>query len=790
MLGQRFSHYVIEDKLGEGGMGVVYRARDEKLQRHVALKFLGTLPTGNSASHERILQEARAISALNHPNICTVYEVGETDGRPYIAMEFVEGRPLTMEISTAGMPLEQVERYGLQLADALSHAHSRGVIHRDLKSANVIVTPGGRLKVLDFGISRRTEAKAGEETTRFDQSWESQHTFTGTLPYVAPEVLKGEQADERSDIWSLGVLLYEMAAGRRPFRGATAYDLSAQILKEKAPAIAPALPPVLQSVIDRCLNKDPGQRYQSTGEVRAALETVGTASRTNEYLITAGQKQEAPGVFTRRNLLLLCAIAAIAVGLGYWLRARYSEKPKHVLPGAIQSIAVLPLANLSGDASQDYFADGMTDALITELSQIKKLRVISRTSVMPYKQAQKPLQDIAQELNVDAIVEGSVIRAGDRVRISAKLFQTRVEGALWADNFERDFTDVLTLQSDVATAIARGIQVELSTAEATELARSRTVIPEAYEAYLKGKFELDKRTQEGFLAAAEYFQKAVDTDASFAAAYAALGATYLHMATYEVRPPAEVIPKAKDAIAKAQELDEHLAEAHASLASIRFYNLETVGVEAEFQRAIALNPGFAQGLHAYALYLAAMGRKQESLTEVKLARELDPKSLIINANAGWCYYLAGDYDKAIEAEKETLRLDPSFGIAYGYLAQAYLEKGQFREAVEASQKNVSLEPGNLSRQAELASVYARAGRKQEALEIVQAFHQMKNARYVSPYDWAMIYAGLRDEDKTLDWLERAYRERNGRLVNLRVHPQFAFLRGDPRFEKLIAALKE
>lgn len=790
MLGQRFSHYVIEDKLGEGGMGVVYRARDEKLQRDVALKFLGTLPTGSSASHEHILQEARAISALNHPNICTVYEVGETDGRPYIAMEFVEGRPLTMEISTAGMPLEQVERYGLQLADALSHAHSRGVIHRDLKSANVIVTPGGRLKVLDFGISRRTEAKAGEETTRFDQSWESQHTFTGTLPYIAPEILKGEQADERSDIWSLGVLLYEMAAGRRPFRGATAYDLSAQILKEKAPAIAPALPPVLQSVIDRCLNKDPGQRYQSAGEVRAALETVGTASRTNEYLITAGQRQDAHGVFTRRNLLLLCAIAAIAVGLGYWLRARNSEKPKHVLPGAIQSIAVLPLANLSGDASQDYFADGMTDALITELSQIKKLRVISRTSVMPYKHAQKPLQDIAQELNVDAIVEGSVVRAGNRVRISAKLLQTHVEGALWADNFERDFTDVLTLQGDVATAIARGIQVELSTAEATELARSRTVIPEAYEAYLKGKFELDKRTQEGFLAAAEYFQKAVDTDASFAAAFAALGATYLHMATYEVRPSAEVIPKAKDAIAKALKLDEHLAEAHASLASIRFYNLETVGVEAEFQRAIALNPGFAQGLHAYALYLAAMGRKQESLTEIKLARELDPKSLIINANAGWCYYLAGEYDQAIEAEKETLRLDPSFGIAYGYLAQAYLEKGQFREAVEASQKNVSLEPGNLSRQAELASVYARAGRKQEALEIVQAFHQMKNARYISPYDWAMIYAGLGDNGKTLDWLEKAYRERNGRLVNLRVHPQFASLRGDPRFEKLSVALEQ
>ncbi len=789
MLGQRFSHYVIKEKLGEGGMGVVYRAHDEKLQRDVALKFLGVLPTGGSASHERLLQEARAISALNHPNICTVYEVGETDGRPYIAMEFVEGRPLSMEIPSEGMPVEKVERYGLQLADALSHAHGRGVIHRDLKSANVIVTPSGRLKVLDFGISRRTESKASEGTTRFDQSWESQHTFTGTLPYIAPEILKGEEADERSDIWSLGILLYEMAAGRRPFRGATAFELSAHILKEKAPPIIPALPPVLQSVIDKCLSKEPGQRYQSAGEVHAALETAGTASHTNEYPVLAGQKEQAAGVFTLRNFLLLCAIAVIALAAGYWLRARNNEKPRTIVPGAIQSIAVLPLANLSGDPSQDYFADGMTDALITELSQIKKLRVISRTSVMQFKQTQKPLQDIAQELNVDAVVEGSVVRAGKRVRISAKLFQTHVQGALWADSFERDFTDVLTLQSDVATAIARGIQVELSTAEATELARSRTVVPEAYEAYLKGKFELDKRTQEGFLAGADYFQKAIGTDATFAAAHAALGATYLFMGNYEMRPPLEVIPKAKDAIAKALQLDEHLAEAHASLAETRFYYLETDGIEAEFQRAIALNPGYAPGLHAYALYLASRGRKQEALTEIKLARELDPKSLIINANVGWCYYLAGDYDKAIEAAKQTIRLDPSFGVAYGYLSQAYMEKGQFREAIEASQKYVSLEPGNLSRQAELASAYARAGRKQDAEEILQSFHQMKNSRYISPYELAMIYAGLRDKEKTLDWLEKAYKERSGRLANLQVHPQFAFLRGDSRFEEIIAALK-
>jgi eukaryotic-like serine/threonine-protein kinase len=782
MISQRIGHYIIQEKLGEGGMGVVYRAHDEKLRRDVALKFLGVLPTGSSASHERVLQEARAISALNHPNICTVYEVGEHEGQPYIAMEFVEGRALTIEIPSLGMSLDQMERYGMQLADALAHAHSRGIIHRDLKAANVIVTPSGRVKVLDFGISRRLEATGGDETTRFDKSWESQHTFTGTLPYVAPEVLKGETADARSDIWSLGVLLFEMAAGKRPFRGVTAFELSAAILRERVPAITPGLPPVLQGVIDRCLDKDPGQRYQSAGEVRAALETASTASRTQEY-VTSGPPR-ATGLWTLRNVLLFSAIVAMAVGLGYWLTGK-KNKTATAVPGAIQSIAVLPLENLSGDPAQDYFADGMTDALITELSQIRKLRVISRTSVMQYKHSQKALDEIARELNVDAVVEGSVVRSKDKVRISAKLFQVNVEGALWGDVFERDFTDVLALQSDVATAIASGIKVELSGTERSELERRGVVVPEAYEAYLRGKYEESKRTKEGFLAAAEYFQKAVEKDESFAAAYAGLADAYLSMSNYQMQTPEELIPKAKAAAAKALQLDDRLAEAHSSLAAIGFYHLEKENVEGEFQRAIALNPGYANGLHWYALYLAAAGRRDESITEIKLARDIDPKSLIINANVGWCYYVAHEFDKAIEAEKATLQLDPSFGVAYGYLGQAYLEKGQFAEAIDAFRKNVSLEPGNLSRKAELANAFERAGRNKEGEEILQQFQGLQGKQYISPYDMAMIYAGQKDKTQTLNWLMQGYQERNGRLANLAVHPQFQFLHGDGNFEALL-----
>jgi TolB-like protein/Flp pilus assembly protein TadD len=787
MLGQRFSHYLIEQKLGEGGMGVVYRAHDEKLQREVALKFLGTLPTPNSASHERALQEARSISALNHPNICTVYEVGEVEGRPYIAMEFVEGRPLSMEIPSTGLSQEQVERYGLQLADALAHAHSRGVIHRDLKAANVIVTPSGRLKVLDFGIARRFEpGRVGDGTTVIDASWESQHTFTGTLPYVAPEILKGEEADARSDIWSLGVLLYEMAAGHRPFRGTTAFELSAAILHERAPEISPSLPPVMRSVMEKCLDKDPGQRYQSAGEVRAALEAASTASRTHEIVTERQEEGGAAKLFSARNILIFSLLLGMGGGLAYWLTGRGTRgRPPMPLPGAIQSIAVLPLENLSGDDSQDYFADGMTDALITELSQIRKLRVISRTSVMQYKHTQKALDQIAQELNVDAIVEGTVVRAGDRVRISAKLFQTNIEGALWAGNFERNFTDVLALQSDVATAIARGIQVELSGAEQSQLARSRSVVPEAYEAYLKGRYEAEKRTPEAFRDAATYFQKAIEKDDTFAAAYAGLADIYLDMSNYQMAPAETLIPRAKQAVEKALQLDDRLAQAHTSLAAIRFYHLEGGNLEEEFLRAIALDPGYAQGLHWYALYLGAAGRREESIREIKLAREIDPKSLIINANIGFLYYLAGDYNHAEEAEKNTIRMDPSFVSAHGYLGQIYVEKKQYAEAIDEFRTAASLSPGDVAGQADLGHAYATAGKTGEVEEILHEMQEVQGKKYVSTYDFAVVYAGLRDVNKTLEWLEKGYVERNGRLANLAVHPQFAFLRKERRFQNII-----
>jgi TolB-like protein/tetratricopeptide (TPR) repeat protein/tRNA A-37 threonylcarbamoyl transferase component Bud32 len=793
MIGQAISHYLILEKLGEGGMGVVYRARDLTLHRDVALKFLTVNAVDDPMPRVNILQEARTISALNHPNICTIYEVGEADGRPYLAMEFIEGHTLSQEITSVGMAVEVLMRYGMRLADALAHAHERGIVHRDLKSGNVIVTPSGRLKVLDFGLSRRIEQKASEDTTQFDQSWDEQHSITGTLPYIAPELLKGQEADARSDIWALGVLLYEMAAGRRPFRGGTAYELSAAILRETPAPISPALPPVLQSVIDKCLDKDRGQRYHSGGEVRAALEAAATASRSERIPIAALAVHETALRSARVQRRLWYGAGAFALILvviaGVLWKASRPHGAPGALPGAIQSLAVLPLDNLSGDPGQDYFSDGMTDALITELSHIRKLRVISRTSVMQYKRTQKPMAVIARDLNVDAVVEGSVVRSNGRVRISAKLIQTSIEQSLWADSYERDFTDVLALQSDVATAIARSIQVELSAPEASQLASRRTVVPEAYEAFLKGRFEAEKRSPQGITRSAEYFKDAIAKDPTYAAAYAGLADSLLNLCTYEIRPPAEVMPAAKAAAEKALELDEGLAEAHASLAAIRFYQLEWDGVESEFQRAIALDPGYATAMHWYALSLAARGRHEESITEIKLAREIDPRSLIINANVGWCYYVAGDMDRAIEEEKNTLRLGPGFIVGHGYLGQAYLETKQYDLAIEEFRQTVLLSPGDMSNKAELGSAYARAGKNEQAQEILQEFLHAPHGKFISAYDWAMLYAGMGKKQETLSWLEKAYEERSARMANLAVHPQFAFLRGEPRFENLLVRMK-
>ena len=791
---QTVSHYRIVAKIGAGGMGVVYRAHDDRLGRDVALKFLPEELNNDKTARALLIREARTASALNHPNICTIYDVGEADGKSYIVMEFVNGRLLSEQVPEQGLPGDTVIRYGEQIADAIAHAHERGVIHRDLKTPNVIVMPGGRLKVLDFGLAKHMTPGEISLKTQSISTLTSEGAIVGTMHYMAPEIFRGDPADTRSDIWALGVMLYEMANGRRPFRGRTSYELSSMILHDSPEASRDNVPLGLRAVIEHCLAKDPAQRYQTASEVRAALEALRTNSSVipASALLNSGTVQT-PSVptpsWSRAKRMTVASAAAVALllvaGLSWKLVEVKWRGPRVVGAASIQSLAVLPLENLTGDPKQDYFADGMTDALITELSQIQKLRVISRASVMQYKNKNESPAQIAQELGVDALVEGSVLRSNDQVRISAELVQPQTGQNLWANSYQRPNTDILALQSDVANAVVTQIRIQLTQPERERLAKTRTVVPAAYDAYLQGNYEVAKRTGEGVTKAIDDYRQAIQLDPTYAPSYSGLAAALTLSADYKDVPSSEVLPEAEATAVKALQLDDSLASAHAVLGFIRLYRLEWSGVLDEFERAIELNPGDANTHHWHALALAAAGRSSEAIAEMKLAQELDPRSLIINANLSWAYYLAGKEDEAIAQAQRTVAMDSSFAVAHGNLGQAYLAKGDSEKALDELKQALKLSGGETSFKAELGNAYAVAGKTAEAQAILRELTTLAAHQYVSPYSIALIYTGLGDKDNAFQWLEKAYDERSVRLINIAVHPRFASLRSDPRFADLL-----
>ncbi len=772
-------------------MGVVYRAHDDRLNRDVALKFLPDELNHDANARSLLLREARTASALNHPNICTIYDVGEADGKSYIVMEFVNGRSLAEQIPEGGLPAETVVRYGEQIADAVAHAHEHGVIHRDLKTPNIIVMPGGRPKVLDFGLAKHMTPGEISLKTQSISTLTSEGAIVGTMHYMAPELFRGEPADARSDIWAIGVVLYEMANGKRPFRGRTSYELSSTILHDSPPPLRENVSLGLRAVIEHCLAKEPAQRYQHASEVRAALEAL----RTNSAVIPASaiqtqQVQAQPQPETSAGSRKAIIISSIALGVlliaaAVWKLVEVKRHGSATGGGSIQSLAVLPMENLTGDPKQDYFADGMGDALTTELSQIKKLRVISRTSVMQYKDKHESPAQIAQELGVDALVEGSVLRSGDRVRISAELVQPQTGQNLWAQSYERPVTDILALQSDVARDIVTQIQIQLTQPERERLAKTRTVVPAAYDAYLRGNYLAAERTGEAVTQAVAEYREAIQLDPSYAPSYAGLAGALTLEADYTDVPTSEVLPEAEAMAVKALQLDDNLGAAHAVLGFIRLYRLEWPGVLDEFERAVQLNPGDANSHHWYALALAAAGRSDQAISEIKLAHELDPKSLIINANLAWVLYLAGRYDEAIAQAQKTIALDNTFAVAHGYLGQSYLAKHDFANALPELQQALVLSKNETGFKAELANAYAITGKKSEAQAILRDLLAQASKQYVSPYNIAIIYVGFDERDEAFRWLDKAYDERSVRLINIAVHPRFVSLRSDPRFAALV-----
>jgi serine/threonine-protein kinase len=781
MIGQTLGHYRILEKVGSGGMGVVYRARDEQLERDVALKVLPSGTLSNDASRRHFRNEALALAKLNHPNIETVYEFDTQDGTDFLVMEYVPGKTLADRLIGGALPEKEVIALGMQIAAALAEAHEHGIVHRDLKPANIALTEKGQAKVLDFGLAKLLRPQ--DETTADNLS--STQGAAGTLPYMSPEQLRGEQVDARSDIYTIGAVLYEMATYRRAFGEPLASRLIDAVLHQTPVpprALNPRISPELERIIVKCLDKNPEQRYQSAKELLVDLRRLEQSTSGEVVRPPASPKGRSRGAkLAAYGLAALVALAAMLTAMyaGGW-RDRLLIRPRS--SQQIRSLAVLPFANLSGDADQDYFADGMTEALITDLGQIQALRVISRTSVTQFKATRRPLVEIARELKVDAIIEGSVSRSDGLALVTARLVYGPTDAQIWSKRYQRDLQNVLVMQGEVASAIVHEIDVTLTPQEQARLASGRPVNPAAHEAYLKGRY-LNKGTSSQLRKAREYFEEAIRLDPNYAPAYAGLADYYL--SSVQIRPLVSM-PQAKQLALKALDLAPALAEAHMELALIHFYaDWDWAAADSEFRRALKLSPSDAEAHRTYSFYLAALGRTDEAHSESLQAQQLDPLSIWTQITAGYVFYFNRKYDQAIQQCRRVLEWEPNSAGGYDCLGTSYLAKGLHEQAIAASQEASRLSDNDPTRLVGLGRAYALAGRKPEARIVLDQLSQFSSRTYVPPYFFATIYAALAQNDEAFTWLKEALRERDVYLAWLKVDSAVDSLRRDPRFQELL-----
>lgn len=777
IVGRKLGHYRIIERIGAGGMGVVYRARDERLEREVALKVLPDGVLADDRARHRFRKEALALSRLNHPNIATVHDFDSADGIDFLVTELIPGISLDHKLGAGALPQAEVIQIGIQLADGLQAAHREGVIHRDLKPANLRLTPEERLKILDFGLAKTVDPVDGASLT---QSMPEAGP-AGTLAYMAPEQLKGEKLDARSDIWAAGAVLYEMATGQLPFKGKTATELADEILHASPPLLQKVQPP-LSDVISKCLEKKPEHRYQSAKELAVDLRRMSAQSS-----VVTVARVRAPRTWRTAMKrtgyaalgLIVLAAALAATNLGAWRnRLLLGTSSRH-----IESVAVLPLENLSHDPEQEYFADGMTEALITDLAQISALKVISRTSVMHYKGTRKTLPEIARELGADAVVEGSVQRSGERVRVTVQLVQASADRHLWADRYERDLHDVLALQDEVASNVAQQIEKRLGGPKASKPSKATTINPEAYEIYLKANYYFDAFDLQKSV---EYYRQAIKLDSDYAPSYAHMAEAYSFMAFFGQLSPGEGWGKVKEAATVAVEKDERLPAGHGALALAKLhYDWDFSGAEREFRRALELNPSDADTHHEYAHYLMAMGRLAESEAESKRAVELDPVGDDLRSCLCWHSFAARKYDQAVQMAEKFLNAQPTDPWERTILGWSYEQKQMPQQAIAEFKRAVEVTKGESFFLSALAHGYAVAGNRHAAEEILRTLSDRAQKSYVSPFDLALIHAALGEKDKAFALLDRAVAEHSTFLVYSKWEPRLDPLRSDPRFKEIL-----